>query len=240
MAFQPFTPPFLEKHMNALLLLPLLIGGAGDISFDVKGDVVQVIKSAPFEVIISEPGDLFFWTLPAGVKASEENNILKVTSAPVGEVILQVRVVKIDWEAKRVNQKSGTIKLRVGALPDDPDDPDKPDPPPTGCAGKTTDRAKEVCGWIPLVPTGSRGVRGDLSKVYTELASGLESGRFINYSQATVWFKAEQGRILSTQQLRDDWAKVGGRIAQMVAGAGNNRLEVIKVYRDIAEGLNAN
>lgn len=230
-------------NISALVLLPMLMGGppAGDAGYHVEGDVIQVIKAAPFKVVIDKPGDLFFWSFPAGWQASETGAVLSVTTAPAGTFTLACKVVAIDWDNKKVVQSDVKIDLIIGKLPNpppDPDDPDDPDPP-QGCEGKSTARATEVCGWTAeLVPERSRGKRGDLSAVFAELASGLETGKWINYSQSNAWFLEQRSRVLSTQQLQDDWATLGSRVGNALAPLVREpRAVVIQFYKDVAEGL---
>lgn len=208
------------------------------IPYEIEGDVVQVVRKAPFTVKIAQEGELFFWTVPDGWDYEEQGPDLLVKSAPVGEASVRVRVVTIDWDARKMIQASGEVKLVIGGLPAPPGPnptPDKPDVP-GDCGGKTG-RAKEVCGWLKTVPEKSRGPQAKLSAMFAELGEGLDRGRWINYSESNAWFREQQQAIL-TPDVRDDWAVFGSRVSQALAPlAQSPRSEVIQFYRDVSEGL---
>jgi hypothetical protein len=224
--------------MTALLLFPLLIGGGVEHRIE-GGDVIQVIRKLPFAVVVQSDGDLFFWQIPSTFTATEKGNRLEVSKAPQGAHTLTVKIVSIDWDAKKVTQADGKIEILIGQLPNPPPDPDDPDPPvPQGCQS-LTGLAKDACGWCTtLVPQRSQAKRVDLANMFSELSQGLATGRWINYSQSNAWFIEQRGKILNTQQLSDDWAKFGSRLLEAIRPLTDApRSEVIKFYEDIAKGL---
>lgn len=140
----------LITSVTCLLILSLKTY-AQDFSLELKGDLERVkvikiieikedrtvVKSLPFTITAPKADD-YRWTYPSTVTALEENDgsVLKITSAPKGEVTVSVRTMVIDYEKKITTRKSGSILFNVGdvspptPIPPNPDPNPKPVPPP--------------------------------------------------------------------------------------------------------------
>lgn len=123
-----------------LLVSPLI---AADVPLTVKGDlsVVKVdvivkhqedrtvIKSLPFTISAPATEAFYFWTYPPGVVAVDKGQVLEVTAAPKGELVISVKSIKVDWDAKKFLNDFGSIKVIVGGIVP-PTPPTPPAPPP--------------------------------------------------------------------------------------------------------------
>lgn len=87
----------------------------------------------PFTVEAPKGSDLYFWSSPVGVQVIDRGNILEVISAPKGELRFGLKAIQIDWDAKKLVQKLGTVTviLGEGPAPPVPPIPPGPDPEPT-------------------------------------------------------------------------------------------------------------
>lgn len=115
--------------------VPLTISG-GDAKV-VKVDRVVVVKvdltvvsSFPFSVTAPAGAGIYFWTYPAGVQAVDKGDKLEITSAPKGELTVNVKAITADWEAKKFVTKFGTVTFAVGEVPPGPKPPVPPGPDP--------------------------------------------------------------------------------------------------------------
>lgn len=103
----------------------------------VTGDGVRTVILAskfPF-TIAAKPGAAdYVWRVPAGVTFTETDDKIDVTAAPAGELVISVRTLTVDFDAKKVIRKTSTVTVLVGGAAPKPPDPPKPDPPvpPTG------------------------------------------------------------------------------------------------------------
>ncbi len=108
---------------------------ARPVPLEIGGDTVVVVKKLPFTITTPEiKGALYDWVHPSTIKSDDGGNVLTITSAPLGETTVQVRVTTalLDKDGKFIGfeRKVGKITFVVGALPPGPD-PGPPPPDPT-------------------------------------------------------------------------------------------------------------
>lgn len=106
----------------------------------VSGDTVLVIKSFPATVTAPAGADFYLWNVPDSVKATAEDNVLTVASAPKGSTPVSVVSVTIEFGTddkgkitKKVVKDRGSVTLNVGDVPQPgpTPGPNPPQPPPT-------------------------------------------------------------------------------------------------------------
>jgi len=128
---------------SVLVLLLASIASGQDIPLSLKGNVVvvkvdrvvvikedrTVVQSLPFSVSAPPSDGLHFWTFPAGVSARDKGSVLDVTAAPKGELVISLKTVSADWDAKKFVTRFGSITFNVGDFTPTPEPP-KPDPKP--------------------------------------------------------------------------------------------------------------
>lgn len=129
----------LRKASALFLLLALCLPAFGQkkaIPLKVEGDTVVVVRSFPCKVVAAPGADLYVWRVPSGVKASDDEHELTITSAPEGAHQVTVQTVTTNFELidgkvkKTVVKDRGTIDVVVGKLPGPT--PPGPDPKPPG------------------------------------------------------------------------------------------------------------
>lgn len=110
-----------------VVLVAALSAAAQDLQ--VTGDGVKtvvVIAKLPFTITAPANGADYLWKVPQGVTYAERDNAIDVTQAPNGELAVSVRVLTVDFDAKKVTRKVYVTTVVVGgAKPPDP-------PAPTG------------------------------------------------------------------------------------------------------------
>lgn len=90
----------------------------------IEGDTVIVVKTLPCKIVAPPGYDLYVWTFPDSVQASDEEATLTITKAPKGVFRVRVSSVRINFETKKVEKDRGEIDVVVG------DEPSPPPPPP--------------------------------------------------------------------------------------------------------------
>lgn len=121
----------MRRIAGVLLSCLLLVAAAAgqDVPLEIKGDTVTVVKTLPFNVAAPEGYHLYHWSLPAGVNGIDKGSVMQVMTAPKGSLTIGVKLTKIDFEAKKLDSKFGSITFSVGDLVPVPPTP-KPDDPP--------------------------------------------------------------------------------------------------------------
>ncbi len=92
---------------------------------------VNFAESLPVTITIPD-GDQYLlhqWTVPQGVVFKDKGHQLEITTAPKGELTISVKMVKIDWEAKKTSTKFGEVIIYIGEIK--PPTPVPPTPGPT-------------------------------------------------------------------------------------------------------------
>lgn len=132
-----------------LLIATCAVGQA--VPLEISGDTVTVVRTLPCKVTAPAGADVYIWSHPSSIKSSEDDNVLTITAAPAGEVVIKVQTLTVDWAAKKTIRARGTITLVVGKLPDPgpgPPDPLLPDDPLLGglraAYGADTSATKEA------------------------------------------------------------------------------------------------
>lgn len=101
------------------------------IPLKVEGDTQIVVKSLPFKVVANPGSDVYVWSFPDNVTASEtEDGVLTVTKAPKGTFVVRVVGMKVDFDTKRVTKDRGQVEVVIGAPSPDPAPDPTPDPTP--------------------------------------------------------------------------------------------------------------
>ncbi len=161
---------------RAILILLMAAGPVfgQTIKLDVQGESVKVLVTAlPFKIIAPPGADLYSWTFPNGVTAVEsEENVLEVTAAPKGEMVVSVRTLTVDFESKKKIKTSGKIAIVVGeVVPPIPPVPPVPPIPPPPPIDEFTLRLKQA------YDTDVKGGKGDavslekLTSIFKSVAS---------------------------------------------------------------------
>lgn len=88
-----------------------------------------VVQSLPFSVTSPALDGLHFWTYPPGVVATDKGNLLEITVAPKGDMVISLKVITADWDNKKFVTKFGSLNFSVGIDPPVPIPPDPPKPP---------------------------------------------------------------------------------------------------------------
>jgi hypothetical protein len=120
----------------------LKVEGAGVKVVQIDQTVIQkvdrtLVSAFPFSVqATGTPGALFFWSYPPAVKATDLNERLEVTAAPVGELTVNVKVVspRLDKDGRFLgfDTRLGRVTFYVGEVGPAPKPPEpKPDVEPT-------------------------------------------------------------------------------------------------------------
>jgi hypothetical protein len=120
--------------------VPLKIDGGNVKTVKVEQTVIQyvdrtLVTTFPFRVQAPEGGVIYSWDFPVGVTARRRGNVLEVTAAPKGELIISVDYAVVDFEKKKTTNHHGEVTLYVGEVvppgpkPPDPKPPDPPKPP---------------------------------------------------------------------------------------------------------------
>lgn len=143
---------------KSILLLSLFLlsslGFSQEVPLEVKGGAVKVVKvdkvvivkedrtvvtAFPFAVVAPPDAGFYYWTFPAGVVAVDKGNTLEVSSAPRGDLTINVKVQSAVIDAGKIKYLThfGALTFSVGEVPGPapaptpkPVDPDvKPNPP---------------------------------------------------------------------------------------------------------------
>jgi len=121
---------FLTIAILVAIVMPVMAQKKA-VPLKVEGDTQIVVKSLPFKVVASPGSDVYVWSFPDNVTASEDTDgVLTVTKAPKGVFRVSVVGMKIDFETKKVIKDRGVIEVIVGDAPQPDPQPD-PTPPPT-------------------------------------------------------------------------------------------------------------
>ena len=116
--------------LTVLALLLATSVHAESVPLTIGGDTVTVVKKLPFTVTVpAQKNALYFWTHPSTVKSEENRNVLTITSAPLGEISVKVKVITYDKATDDFVETTGQITFVVGAVPPGQDPPDPPTPP---------------------------------------------------------------------------------------------------------------
>lgn len=102
-----------------------------DIPLSLDGDVVQVVQSLPFKVKAPVGKCVYFWSFPRDVDAIDQGDTLQITKAPKGRLVISVKCIQADWDAKKLITTFGSVTFMVGLSPSPNPQPDpEPDPEP--------------------------------------------------------------------------------------------------------------
>ncbi len=218
--------------MNALLTMLLL----SQVPYDIEGEVVQVVKGAPFAVVMQGDADLYFWQVPKGLTAIEQGKRLQVTKAAAGEHKIRVKIISIDWAAKKVSQTDQVIAIRVGVQPD----PEPDDPPPVPPGPVPPDRfdnvGQQAAQWAASLK--SKALAGKLAQTWQGVADELERGQIASIGQAVAAIKERNNSVLTQQADRAEWQGWGAKVNQVWSKHWPlDRSGVVEFYRAVAGGL---
>jgi hypothetical protein len=86
---------------------------------------VVVVESVPFTISAPAGAAFYFWTLPAGVTATDKGDTLEVTEATAGtSLTFAVKYVSADWDAKKFVTSFDRVSVYAGNItpPQPPDD----------------------------------------------------------------------------------------------------------------------
>lgn len=142
---------------KALLLLFLLAAPlrAQEVPLEVKGDTATVqvdrvvvvkedrllVRSLPFSVQAPAGGFGYQWDVPTGWQVTRKGRTLEVTAAPKGDAKVSVVYSVVDFDARKVEERYGSVAFAVGEV--------KPPDPPAPVTGlyvlvveETADRSK--------------------------------------------------------------------------------------------------
>lgn len=87
-------------------------------------DKLPLAKTLPIKLTAPEGGFLYQWKFPDGWTATGNASTATVTAALNGVATVSVRWIEIDFEGKKVTEKSATLTIVVGGLkPPEPTDP---------------------------------------------------------------------------------------------------------------------
>ncbi len=87
-----------------------------------------VVRSLPFKINASPGAADYRWSIPAGVTATENDDVLHVTAAPKGEYTVSCRVLVVDFSAKATKRTTESLTFNVGDVT--PPEPIPVVPPP--------------------------------------------------------------------------------------------------------------
>lgn len=104
-----------------------------------------VVRSLPFKVNATPGAADYRWSFPAGVTATESDDVLNVTAAPKGEITVSCRVLVVDFDAKATKRTTQSLTFNVGDVT-----PPVPPPPP-----------------IPPIPPVPSALQQSLQAAYT-------------------------------------------------------------------------
>lgn len=114
--------------------VPLAVKG-GDVKI-VKVDQITVVKvdrtvvtSFPFTLTAPAGCVVYWWKVPAGVAASDVNEVLTVTAAPKGDCVISVKMLTVDFEKKSFATTYGSLAFSIGDVGPPPAPPVPPAPP---------------------------------------------------------------------------------------------------------------
>lgn len=174
-------------------------------------------------------GDACVWAPPGKYRVS--STVLLTLEKDLGGELVEVLV------PGGFRRFSAEFVVGPAPAPDPPTpDPDQPDPP--GDCSLPSERATLICQTVAsTVPPAAQGKRAALSDVFSEVATGLETGRFLTINVSNAFLQAEVGKVLDTQALKDDWAKFQGRLADLLRDLPAGRADLITFYKDVAAGL---
>jgi len=102
---------------------------SSDVPLTITGETVTVVRKLPFTVNAPPGYNVYMWTYPSSVQAVPRGPVLDVIFAPKGDLTIGIQTIKVDFDAKKVEQLFGSITLAVGDVPTPPDPPKPPDPP---------------------------------------------------------------------------------------------------------------
>jgi hypothetical protein len=164
-----------------LLLLGLVLGQAPEppVPLEVKGTGVRaviLVTAFPFTINAPSGSALYFWQFPASVTAVDKGETLEVLSAPKGTVVVSVKAVTADWDAKKFITKFGQVTFAVGEVPGPGPDPGPgpgPGPGPDPTPKTELDRAFEAA-WVKETGTNRLANKSTLAALYKRLADRLD------------------------------------------------------------------
>lgn len=128
------------KFLTAIVVALSLIAGlfGQELPIEVKGEGVRVVTVAdklPLTLSAQQGAVLYLWKYPLTVVAAEEGHALTIITAPAGSVTVTVKAIYVDFDAKKVVTRSGTITFSVGQAPAPDPGPTPPSPAPIPVAG---------------------------------------------------------------------------------------------------------
>lgn len=138
----------MRRYAAAWLLFALVPAwGWGEVTLEIHGggkkivqvDKVVVIKedrtvvtSFPFTITAKPGAAIYTWSLPSNVTALDKGDRLEVTNAPKGDLTFGLKVVTVDWDARKFTTDFGQITFSVGDVGPQPPGPLPPGPQPPG------------------------------------------------------------------------------------------------------------
>lgn len=84
-----------------------------DFPLDISGDTYIVVRTFPVKVTAGFDADLYFWSFPVGVTATDKGKVLEVAGAPGGSSTISVKALSIDWAGKKVVSKFSQTSIVV-------------------------------------------------------------------------------------------------------------------------------
>ena len=98
------------------------------VNLQIEGETTIVVKKLPFTITAPTGYRSYRWTHPSSVKSKKNKNVITITSAPPGEITVEVAAFKINDRKDDIDEIEGAITFSVGTAPVPP--PPGPDPEP--------------------------------------------------------------------------------------------------------------
>jgi len=248
----------MDTIMRTISLLLLLLLSSPVLS-QIKSDATYAIgQPIVLECTTPVPPDgtlKTIWETSPGLSTREFGKQLCIWIGVPGDykvaVTTQVtREVKLNGETLEVlvpdTFKKYTAQFTIlGSVPPGPTPTPNPNPTPVPVPPNPipTDRfdniGQRVSQWVSeSVPESVRSKRTELSKLYADIAFGLENATYLTINDSNQFFVAEKAKILTPQAVADGWAVAGSRIGNDLSSRKlSGRQDIIDYYKAISVGL---
>lgn len=236
---------FLAGVLTLALLCPLALGDALVVPPRVTGDTSTLTVVNKFPLTLEAPAGCTFhvWTVPAGVKSSTSGGTLSIESAPRGTYLVKYQCLKIDFEAKTVQEYVGTVTLSVGDTPTPGPGPGPgpdPKPQPDGEFGLIK-ASREGMAAVSSASKSEEAVA--LARAQRAHAAAVAAGAFASPKAITDgWVEANKKALSDTARAAwTPWALAVSKQFEFVFAAGKlkGNTEWAAAFNEMADGLSA-